>query len=195
MEAQVLGLSVDSSDCLKAWAESLGGISYPLLSDFFPHGQVSQLYGVLRREGYSERSIFIIDKQGIVRYADVHEISDQPNNEELFNELRKLEPEAAAQFEAQERAAVEAAGPQQRPEADLVVYCTPWCPDCRKARNWLKEHDIPYAEVDITKDRAAALKVREWAGGNETTPTFDYRGEIVVDLDLEKLQEVVGVKA
>ena len=134
VEAQVLGLSVDSTDCLRAWADSLGGITYPLLSDFFPHGQVSQLYGVLRREGYSERSIFIVDKQGIVRYADVHEIGDQPDNEVLFEELRKLEPKAAAQFEAQERAAAAAAGPQVRPAADLVMYCTPWCPDCRKAR-------------------------------------------------------------
>ena len=88
-----------------------------------------------------------------------------------------------------------AAGPQARPEADLVMYCTPWCPDCRKARTWLKERNIPYAEIDITKDRPAALKVREWANGYETTPTFDYRGQIVVDLDLPKLQAVLGVKA
>jgi len=195
VEAQVLGLSVDSADCLRAWADSLGGISYPLLSDFFPHGQVAQLYGVLRREGYCERSIFIVDKQGIVRYADVHDIGDQPDNEVLFNELRKLEPEAAARFEAQERAAIEAAGPQPPPEADLVMYCTPWCPDCRKARNWLNEQNIAFAEVNISKDRAAALKVREWAGGSETTPTFDYRGQIVVDFDLPKLQEVLGVRA
>ena len=195
VEAQVLGLSVDSADCLRAWADSLGGISYPLLSDFFPHGQVAQLCGVLRREGYCERSTFIVDKQGIVRYADVHDIGDQPDNEVLFNELRKLEPEAAARFEAQERAAIEAAGPQPPPEADLVMYCTPWCPDCRKARNWLNEQNIAFAEVNISKDRAAALKVREWAGGSETTPTFDYRGQIVVDFDLPKLQEVLGVRA
>lgn len=195
MEAQVLGLSVDSTDCLRAWADSLGGISYPLLSDFFPHGQVAQLYGVLRREGYTERSIFIVDKQGIIRYADVHDISDQPDNEVLFNELRKLEPAAAARFEAEERAAVAAAGPQPRPEADLVMYCTPWCPDCRKARTWLKERGIAYAEVDISKDRVAALKVREWAGGHETTPTFDYRGQVIVDFDAPALQAALGVKA
>ncbi len=48
MQTQVLGLSVDSAPCLKAWAESLGGISYPLLSDFYPHGRFAELYGVLR---------------------------------------------------------------------------------------------------------------------------------------------------
>jgi glutaredoxin len=194
MEAQVLGLSVDSPDCLRAWADSLGGITYPLLSDFFPHGQVAQLYGVFRREGFSERSIFVIDKEGIVRYVDVHEIGDQPDNEVVFDELRKLAPEAAAKFEEQERAVAAAAAPRTRPEADLVVYCTPWCPDCRKARNWLKEHGIAFAEVDISKDRAAAVRVREWAGGHETTPTFDYQGKIIVDWEPEALEEALRVK-
>ena len=66
---------------------------------------------------------------------------------------------------------------------------------CRKARTWLKEHNIAFAEVDISKDRAAALKVRGWAGGHETTPTFDFRGQIIVDFDPAKLQAALGVKA
>ncbi|HBX68522.1 MAG TPA: hypothetical protein DEH25_03835, partial [Chloroflexi bacterium] len=40
LNAQVLGISVDHVPCLQAWAESLGGISYPLMSDFWPHGAV-----------------------------------------------------------------------------------------------------------------------------------------------------------
>ena len=64
VQTQVLGLSVDSTDCLRAWAESLGGITYPLLSDFYPHGQVAERYGVLRGVGSSERAIFVIDKSG-----------------------------------------------------------------------------------------------------------------------------------
>ena len=193
MKAQVLGLSVDSTDCLRAWAESLGGIDYPLLSDFFPHGQVSQLYGVLRPEGYSERSIIIVDKEGIVRYVDVHDIDSQPDNDVLFAELAKLEPEAAALWEAQEQARQAALAPRPAAESGLTIYCTPWCSGCYKARAWLKEHDIPYVEVDISKDRAAARQVKAWANGNETTPTFDYRGTIIVDWDLPKLREALGV--
>lgn len=189
-----MGLSVDSVDCLRAWADSLGGIDYPLLSDFYPHGQVSQLYGMLRPEGYSERSIVIIDKNGIVRYVDVHDIGQQPDNEVLFAELAKLEPEAASQWERQEAARMRALADKPEPVADLVMYCTPWCPDCRQARNWLKEHNIDYVEVDISKDRQAAKKVKEWAHGNETTPTFDCRGQIVIDWDLPKLREVLGVR-
>ena len=99
METQVLGLSVDSTDCLRAWAESLGGITYPLLSDFYPHGQVAQRYGVLRAEGFSERAIFIIDKKGIIRYVDVHDIDEQPDNEVLFDyTLDVLRLEGVAPF-------------------------------------------------------------------------------------------------
>jgi len=194
MKAQVMGLSVDSTDCLRAWADSLGGIDYPLLSDFFPHGQVSQLYGVLRPEGFSERSIFIIDKEGIVRYVDVHDIDHQPSNEVLFGELARLEPEAAALWEAQEQARQAALAPEPTPQSGLVLYCTPWCSDCRVARNWLKENNIPYVEVDISKDREAARRVKGWANGNETTPTFDYNGTIIVNWDLRRLRQVLGVK-
>jgi glutaredoxin len=194
MKAQVLGLSVDSADCLRAWAESLGGIEYPLLSDFFPHGQVSQLYGVLRGEGYSERSIFIIDKEGIVRYVDVHDIGDQPENDEIFGVLAELEPEGAAQVEARERELEQLAWEQPRPPADLVMYCTPWCSDCREARAWLQEKGIPYHEIDLSKDRIAAKRVQKWCEGHESTPTFDYKGTIIVE-DLEKLKSLMGVAA
>ena len=88
---QVLGISVDSTDCQRAWAKSLGRIdNFPLLSDFWPHGEVARKYGVLRYEGFSERALFVIDKQGVIRYADVHDLNDQPDNEVLFRELEKL---------------------------------------------------------------------------------------------------------
>ena len=131
---QVLGLSVDSVPCLQAWAESLTGITYPLMSDFFPHGKVAQTYGVLRSEGYSERALFIIDKQGVIRYIDVHDIDHQPDNEVLFAELEKLEPYYAAQYAAR-IAAKKKPEPQTptNPATDVMLYCTPWCPACRRA--------------------------------------------------------------
>jgi peroxiredoxin len=93
---QVLGISVDSIPSHKAWSKSIGGISYPLLSDFFPHGKVTEEWGVLRTTagqpayGAAERSLFIIDKDGVIRFIDVHPIAEQPDNEELFEILRKL---------------------------------------------------------------------------------------------------------
>ena len=62
-----------------------------MLSDFWPHGEVAQRYGVLRKEGYSERALFIVDKEGIIRYIDIHNIDDQPSNQVLFDVLKGLE--------------------------------------------------------------------------------------------------------
>jgi glutaredoxin len=191
LNTQVLGISVDSVPCLKAWAESLGGITYPLLSDFYPHGQVAQMYGVLRAEGYSERALFVVDKQGVIRYVDVHKIDEQPDNEELFRVLEQLEPHAAAMSAP---ALAPEPAPAPTPTADVVLYCTSWCPACRRAREFLKKHNIAYVEIDIGRDRAAAARVRQWANGNETTPTFDIRGTIIVNFDQDKLERVLGLK-
>ena len=187
MNTQVLGISVDSTDCLRAWADSLGGITYPLLSDFWPHGQVAESYGVLRPVGSSERSIFVIDKQGIIRYLDVHEVGQQPDNELLFRVLAELEPQAAA------TAAVTPRPREPEPVGDIILYCTAWCPDCRRARAWLKERNLHYVEVDITRNREAAAQVRGWANGNETTPTFDIKGTIIVSFDPAKLSKALAL--
>jgi peroxiredoxin len=88
---QVLGISIDSPPCNNAFAESLGLENVPLLSDFWPHGEVAKRYGVLRKEGYCERALFIVDKEGIIRYIDIHDIDAQPDNQELFGILRELE--------------------------------------------------------------------------------------------------------
>ncbi len=187
MDTQVLGISVDSTDCLRAWAESLGGINYPLLSDFWPHGAVSQRFGVLRTEGYSERAIFIVDKTGIVRYIDVHEISEQPSNEELRRAIREID--------ASVRSRPEEPNPQPvpLPHGGIVMYCTKWCGDCKRARAWLAQHQLPYTEVDITTTPGAAEQVERWANGNRTTPTFDIDGTIVVDFDEPRLREVLRI--
>jgi peroxiredoxin len=90
-DAQVLGISVDSVPCNTAWAKSLGGLTYDLLSDFEPKGEVARKFGAYRQnDGISERALFIVDKEGKIAYKDIHDISDQPDNENLFEVLRKL---------------------------------------------------------------------------------------------------------
>lgn len=177
---------------LKAWADSLGGITYPLLSDFYPHGLVAERYGVLRSDGTSERAIFVIDKSGVIRYIDVHDIDHQPDNEVLFQALAEVEPELAASLARQEPTAA-AAAPSPEPDADVVLYCTPWCPDCRRAREFFKRHQIPFVEIDITRDREAAARVKSWANGYETTPTFKVRGQVLVGYHLGRLGEALGI--
>src|SRR5260370_34138563 len=79
--AQVLGISTDQVFSNEAWAKSMGGLSYPLLSDNWPYGYAAVQYGVMRGSGTTERAIFVIDKQGIIRYIDIPAIADQrPTN-------------------------------------------------------------------------------------------------------------------
>ncbi len=91
LNAQVLGISIDHMFALKAWASQLGITSYPLLSDFWPHGAVAQQYGVFNAErGMADRSIFLVDAEGVIRYIDVHENADRPDEEAIFCELEKV---------------------------------------------------------------------------------------------------------
>jgi len=90
LEAQVLGLSVDSVPAHKAWADQLGGIDYPMLADFYPHGEVAKKYGILRPEGFAERATFIVDKQGIIRHIEVHEIGKLPDHAKIVEILRGM---------------------------------------------------------------------------------------------------------
>jgi peroxiredoxin (alkyl hydroperoxide reductase subunit C) len=68
-----------------------GELWFPVLSDFWPHGAVAYKYGVLRSDGVSERALFVIDKKGIIRYIDVHDINARPRLEDLVGELEKLD--------------------------------------------------------------------------------------------------------
>ncbi len=69
---QVLTVSVDSSYSHKVWADR-EGYDFPLLADFWPHGAVAQAYGVFNAEkGFANRGTFLIDRDGIVQYAELN---------------------------------------------------------------------------------------------------------------------------
>lgn len=71
-DVQVLGVSVDTPFSLKAWAAQ-EGYQFPLLSDFWPHGAVAQQYGVFNEAaGLAVRGTFLIDTEGVVRFAEVN---------------------------------------------------------------------------------------------------------------------------
>jgi peroxiredoxin len=91
LNAHVLSLSVDAAPAKKAWAEALGGISYDLLADFHPKGKVASDYGVMRADGISERATFIVDKTGKIAWAKQYQIPEQPDREELYAALEKLQ--------------------------------------------------------------------------------------------------------
>ena len=87
---QVLGISTDSPYTLAAFSEKCGGLGFPLLSDFWPHGPVSLKYGVLREEGFPQRAVFIIDKQGNLNTITFYELRQQPDYEELLGIVKQL---------------------------------------------------------------------------------------------------------
>ena len=87
-----MGISCDTVYTLKDWAEHLGGIRYPLCSDYWPHGAVASAYGVFNEElGRPERAIIVIDAAGTIRYIDVHQLREVPDEAEIAEQLEKLE--------------------------------------------------------------------------------------------------------
>ena len=89
MGAGVVGISVDNHWSLQAWAETKG-IKFPLLSDFHPRGAVAQQYGVMREDGLTERALFVLDSQGLVRYSYVSPLAENPGVNRLFDVLEEL---------------------------------------------------------------------------------------------------------
>jgi alkyl hydroperoxide reductase subunit AhpC len=96
-----VGISIDSVFSHVAWQKfEVGLLSYPLGSDFWPHGEVARNYGVLREgppiPGISERAVFLIDKEGIIRFSKVYELGEVPENEDVFEVLREMPKTSAA---------------------------------------------------------------------------------------------------
>lgn len=91
MNCEILNISADPAPSLKAWAEKLGGVPFPLLSDYWPHGAVGQAYGVFNDErGMDKRAAFVLDATGKVRYMKLYEPGKIPESKEMLDEVRKL---------------------------------------------------------------------------------------------------------
>lgn len=90
LDAEVVSISMDSPFALTAWSKSIN-TSFPLLSDFYPQGQVVDRYGVRHQVGMAERALFAIDKEGVIRFIEIQDSpGNMPDNENLFEALRKI---------------------------------------------------------------------------------------------------------
>ena len=75
-DVELLTVSTDSMFALRAYADR-EGFTFPLLSDFWPHGEVAEAYGVLHPEiGIALRGTFLVDKSGVIRWSVVKGIPD-----------------------------------------------------------------------------------------------------------------------
>lgn len=88
--AVLLGITVDNIPTLHAWVQEMGHLWFPVLSDFWPHGKVAAVYGVLRGDGMTERALVFIDKQGIIRAVEVNDINVRPALEQIVDHLKEL---------------------------------------------------------------------------------------------------------
>jgi len=102
LDAQVVGISVDSVYSHMAWQKhDTGVLSFPLGSDFYPHGEVAKKYGILRESlmplpGINERAVFAINKQGVIVFAKVYDLGELPPNEEVFAALANVQATTTA---------------------------------------------------------------------------------------------------
>lgn len=91
----LIDISVDSIQSHLAWQrKEIGMMRFPLCADFYPHGDVTRKFDILREKapvpGISERAAFIVDKEGVIRFAKVYPIDQLPDIEGLLEELRKI---------------------------------------------------------------------------------------------------------
>ena len=90
-DTQVLGISANAKPVQAAFSTSLGGIPYPILSDFHPHGEVAQAYGVFNADmGTSLRAVIVIDKAGVIRFKRVYANVGDLQTDDILAEVDKL---------------------------------------------------------------------------------------------------------
>lgn len=90
-QAEVVAISVDHIMGTTSWEREIGPFDFLLCSDFWPHGQVSCSYGVLRQvaplAGASERAIFVVDQAGKIAFSKIYPLEHLPDLDETLNAL------------------------------------------------------------------------------------------------------------
>jgi peroxiredoxin len=94
-DAQLLGISVDGVWCHRAYSDARH-LRFPLLSDFEPKGEVSRAYGAYRQKGgFSERALFLIDRDGVIRWSYLSPVDVNPGVDGVLSALEQLPSQAA----------------------------------------------------------------------------------------------------
>ncbi len=87
----MLGISADARPTQSAYSTTLGNIPYPILSDFHPKGEVLRQYGIYHEErGAANRAVFVIDKEGVVRFKRVYASARDLKTDDILAEVDKL---------------------------------------------------------------------------------------------------------
>lgn len=168
---QPLGISVDSVHSHANWAAGLGGVSFPLLADFHPKGEMAASYGAyLQDAGITDRATVIIDADGIVRHAS----SVTPKGKRDMAELARLCEEIDAAYQGQ------LAGPRKRPGhgEQMTLFVKNGCGFSRSvllARENL--HLAEKVQVRNVSEQDAAMEELVQRTGKEQAPCLFIDGE------------------
>jgi glutaredoxin-related protein len=168
---QVLGVSVDSLYSHANWARDLGGISFPLLSDFEPKGAVARAYGLyLEDAGITDRATVLIDASGVVHHAS----SAGPGGERDIGDLASLAEHLDADYSGAREAFADGPGVD-----GAVLYVRDSCGFSRAARLAIENLRLADVEIrNVTRDPKALQALRDLSGA-ETAPCLVIDGEVV----------------
>ena len=76
---------------------------------------------------------------------------------------------------------------------NVTLYSAPWCGYCRIAKRFLDDQQVPYQEINIDEDEAAAQRVEQWNNGNRLIPTLDIDGSILTNPSPTQLRQALGL--
>jgi glutaredoxin len=170
---QVLGVSVDSVYCHANWAKDLGGVSFPLLADFHPKGEVARSYGLyLDGAGITDRATVLIDAAGVVRHASSVGPGGQRDIGELATECERLDESYTGPVE-------DWSEPPGLPEGGLL-YVKSSCGFSRAALLACDNlHLSKRIAVKNVSEEAASREALVKASGSEQAPCLVIGGETI----------------
>ncbi len=174
---QVLGISIDSVFCHANWAASLGGVSFPLLSDFHPKGAVAASYGLyLEKAGITDRATVIIDAGGTVRHISSVTPAGGRDIAELAALCEKVDQEYSGPKEA-------VPSPATFPRGS-TLYVKSSCGHSLKAMNALANFHLGGAIIlkNVTDDPAAKAELVK-LGGKDQAPCLVVDGKPLYEAD------------
>lgn len=76
---------------------------------------------------------------------------------------------------------------------NVILYSAPWCGYCRTTKRFLDEQQVPYTEVNIDEDEAAAQRVEQWNNGSRIIPTLDIDGTLMTNPSPAQLRRALGL--
>jgi glutaredoxin-like YruB-family protein len=83
-------------------------------------------------------------------------------------------------------------GSDQKPVKRVTVYSTPTCSWCNTLKAWLNRNNIPYSDIDVSRDEKAAREMVR-RSGQQGVPQTDINGQVVIGFNQQKLKELLGI--